>query len=76
LSKELKEIEAESVAFVVSNNIGLDSSEYSFGYLASWSKEKDIKELKPLLERIHKTATNILKNIKSAQTKEKEVLAG
>lgn len=74
LSKELKEIEAESVAFVVSNNIGLDSSEYSFGYLASWSKEKDIKELKPLLERIHKTATNILKNIKSAQTKEKEVL--
>ena len=63
LSRTEKELEAESVAFVVCNNIGIDSSEYSFNYIAGWSKEKDVKELKPLLERIHKTSAEILKKL-------------
>lgn len=63
LDRTEKELEAESVAFVVCNNIGIDSSEYSFNYIAGWSKEKDVKELKPLLERIHKTSAEILKKL-------------
>jgi len=69
LDRTEKELEAESVAFVVCNNIGIDSSEYSFNYIAGWSKEKDVKELKPLLERIHKTSAEILKKLNDVKIK-------
>ena len=41
--------EAESVAFVVCQYLGLDTSDYSFGYLASWSSDKELPELKSCL---------------------------
>ena len=58
------EVEAESVAYVVCNQLGIDTSDYSFEYLASWSSGKDLKELKSSLSVIQKTADGIIKSIK------------
>lgn len=40
------EVQAESVAYTVCSAIGIDTSDYSFGYIAGWSQGKEIKELK------------------------------
>ena len=58
-----KEVEAESVAFAVCQHFGIDTSDYSFGYVASWSKAKDTPELKASLETIHDTAAEMIKVI-------------
>lgn len=50
------EVEAESIAYVVCQSLGLDTSEYSFGYLAGWSASKELPELQSSLETIQKTA--------------------
>lgn len=55
-----KEVQAESVAYIVSNYLGIDTSEYSFGYVAGWSTGKDVKELKESLDVIQKTASKII----------------
>ena len=57
LDRRTKEVEAESVAFCVSNAYGLDTSDYSMSYIAGWSSGKETKELKASLERI-RTATD------------------
>ena len=44
------EVQAESTAFVVSEVLGLDTSDYSFGYIAGWSNGKDLKELQQSLK--------------------------
>ena len=54
-------MQAESIAYIVSNALGLDTSEYSFGYIAGWSKNKDIAELKQSLVLIEQTSKSILK---------------
>ena len=54
---------AESVAYVVCQHYGIDTSEYSFGYIASWSQDKDAKELKASMETIKKTASGLIKEI-------------
>ena len=55
------ELEAESVAFVVSQACGLDTSEYSFGYIASWTRDEDtLARFKQSLERIRSTAHQVL----------------
>ena len=54
------EVEAESIAFTVCKRYGLDTDEYSFGYIAGWSSGKDTKELKTSLERIRSTADEII----------------
>ena len=54
------EVEAESIAFTVCKRYGLDTDEYSFGYIAGWSSGKDAKELKTSLERIRNTADEII----------------
>ena len=51
-----KEVEAESVAYVVCQHFGIDTSDYSFGYVAGWSKGRDLSELKASLDTIHSTA--------------------
>lgn len=51
-----KEVEAESVAYVVCNHFGIDTSEYSFSYVAGWSKSLELKELKTSLKKIQETA--------------------
>ena len=63
LDKQSKEIQAESVAFVVANFYSLDTSDYSFGYVASWSSGKDLKELKASLETIRQTSQIIINGI-------------
>lgn len=54
------EVQAESTAFVVSEVLGLDTSDYSFGYIAGWSNGKDLKELQQSLSIIEKTSREIL----------------
>jgi len=58
-----REVEAESVAFVVCQHFGLDTSEYSFGYVAGWSRGKELAELKTSLHIIHSTAGEIINAI-------------
>lgn len=55
-----KEVEAESIAYVVCQHFGIDTSEYSFGYVAGWSRDKDLTELKESLDCIHSTAGEII----------------
>ena len=61
--RRTREVQAEGVAFVVNNHLGLDTSEYSFGYIAGWSSGKDIKELKASLEVIRKTSHEIIEGL-------------
>ncbi len=60
------EIEAESVSFVVSSHFCIDTSSYSFGYVASWSSDKELKELKSSLDTIQKTANKLISDIEAA----------
>ena len=55
-----KEVEAESIAYVVCQHFGIDTSEYSFGYVAGWSNGKELSELKDSLDLIHRTAGEII----------------
>lgn len=59
-----KEVEAESVAYVVCRHLGLDTSEYSFGYVAGWSKSKELDELKEALSTIQVTAAEIIQAVR------------
>lgn len=61
--RKTKEVQAESVAYWVSQMLGLDTSEYSFGYIGGWSKDKEISELKESLDLIKTTADSISKEI-------------
>ncbi len=61
--RRTKEVEAESVAFTVCKRYGLDTEDYSFGYIAGWSSGKDTKELKASLERIKDTADRMITGI-------------
>lgn len=58
-----KEVEAESVAYTVCQHFGIDTSDYSFGYIAGWSSGKDMKELKSSLDTIRKTASELISGI-------------
>lgn len=60
------EVEAESVAFVVCQHLGLDTSDYSFGYLAGWSSGKELPELKSSLQTIQKTAHELIEDLDKA----------
>lgn len=57
--REAKEVQAESVAYWVSQMLGLDTSGYSFGYISGWSKDKEVSELKENLDIIKQTADKI-----------------
>lgn len=61
--KQTKEVQAESVAFTVCQYYGLDTADYSFGYIAGWSSGRDTKELKASLEVIRQTAQTIISGI-------------
>lgn len=63
--KQDKEIQAESVAYIVAKHFGIDSSPESFKYVASWSKEKNIKDLKTSMEIIQKTAATFIELIET-----------
>jgi hypothetical protein len=61
--RQTKEVQAESVAYWVTQMIGLDTSEYSFGYISGWSKDKEVSELKESLDVIKQTADKISSSI-------------
>ena len=58
-----REVQAESVAYAVCQHYGLDTSDYSFGYVAGWSSGKDLKELKASLETIRATTHELITTI-------------
>ena len=58
-----KEVQAESVAYTVCQHYGLDTSDYSFGYIAGWSKGKDLPELKASLETIRTASHELISDI-------------
>ena len=60
LDRRTKEVQAESVAYIVCRGLGLNTDDYSFGYVASWSRGKELKELKDSLNVINKTSQKIL----------------
>lgn len=64
--RNTKEVEAESVAYTVCQHFGIDTSDYSFGYIAGWSSGKDMKELKSSLDTIRKTASELIIGIEGA----------
>lgn len=64
--RNTKEVEAENVAYTVCKHFGIDTSDYSFGYIAGWSSGKDMKELKSSLDTIRKTASELITGIEGA----------
>ena len=71
-TKNTKEVEAESIAYVVCQHFGIDTSDYSFGYIAGWSSDKDTKELKASMETIRKTASKMICDCECAIAKQQE----
>ena len=61
--RNTKEVEAESIAYTVCQHFGIDTSEYSFGYIAGWSTGRDMKELKSSLDTIRRTASELITGI-------------
>ncbi len=61
--RNTKEVEAESIAYTVCQHFGIDTSEYSFGYIAGWSTGRDMRELKSSLDTIRRTASELITGI-------------
>lgn len=61
-----KETEAESIAFTVCSALGIDTSDYSFPYVASWASGKEMKELKDSMDTIRLTAADFLEKLETA----------
>ncbi|MBP0962218.1 MAG: DUF3849 domain-containing protein, partial [Oscillospiraceae bacterium] len=61
--RNTEEVEAESIAYTVCQHFGIDTSDYSFAYVASWGSGKDVPELKASLETIRATANDIIKKL-------------
>ena len=61
--RRTREVEAESIAYTVCQHYGLDTSDYSFGYVAGWSSGKELTELKNSLETIRSTAAEIIGSV-------------
>ena len=61
--RRTREVQAESVAYAVCQHYGLDTSDYSFGYVARWSSGRELDELKSSLETIRATAAEIINSI-------------
>ncbi len=77
LTRETAEIQAESVAFVVSKHFGLDTGDYSFPYVANWSSGRDITELRDSLTVIQKESSQIItgieKHLSQSQAQKEEL---
>lgn len=73
IDRRTAEVQAESVAFIVSNKFGIDTSEYSFSYVAAWSSGKELEELKSSLDIIQKTSNQIIEKIENVLSREIEL---
>ena len=69
-NKREMEVEAESISFCVTSWLGIDTSDYSFGYVAGWSAGKELKELQTKMEIIRSTAHTIISGIEAEIMKE------
>ncbi|OTW86889.1 hypothetical protein BK702_15055 [Bacillus thuringiensis serovar cameroun] len=67
-----KEFQAEMTAYAVSSYFGIDTSEYSLGYLASWTQGKEMKDKTKLLKEVHETSIEFIETIESSLEKEKQ----
>lgn len=65
-------MQAESVAYVVSSWLGLDTSDYSFGHIASWSNGRDVSELRASLDEIRSAPHRIIDTIEKETSKTRE----
>ena len=63
LQMDTSTFEAESVAYTVCQHFGIDTSDYSFGYIAGWSSGKEMPELKSSLDTIRRTSSELIKGI-------------
>ncbi len=63
LTRNEKEVQAESVAYVVCQHFGIDTGDYSFSYVGNWSSGKDLKDLTASMETIRKTASEFITSI-------------
>lgn len=72
-SRNEKEVQAESVAFMVEDRLGLDTSEYSFPYIASWSNGRQLEQLKSALWEVQGAAKRILGEIEGMMLREELV---
>ena len=70
--RNTKEVEAESVAYTVCQHFGIDTSDYSFGYIAGWSSGREMTELKASLDIIRRTASEIITGIEHELSKVQE----
>ena len=61
--RNTKEVEAESIAYTVCQHFGIDTSDYSFGYIAGWSSGRDTKELRSSMDTIRRTASELITGI-------------
>ena len=81
VDRRTREVEAESVAYTVCQHYGLDTSDYSFGYVAGWSSGRELSELKSSLETIRSAAAEIINSIDEtlaelSKAQDKEQTAG
>ncbi|MEJ9129965.1 ImmA/IrrE family metallo-endopeptidase [Bacillus thuringiensis] len=67
-----KEFQAEMTAYAVSSYFGIDTSEYSLGYLVSWTQGKEMKDKTKLLKEVHETSIEFIETIENTLEKEKE----
>ncbi|WOA66704.1 LPD25 domain-containing protein (plasmid) [Bacillus mycoides] len=67
-----KEFQAEMTAYAVSSYFGIDTSEYSLGYLANWTQGKEMKDKTKLLKEVHETSIEFIETIESSLEKEKQ----
>lgn len=72
ISRNDMEVQAESVAYTVCSALGIDTSDYSFGYIAGWSQGKEIKELKSALDLICDTASTMIFHVENKLTERYE----
>ena len=61
--RRTEEVEAESISYTVCQYYGIETGENSFGYIASWSKDKELKELRASLETINKTSAELIDDV-------------
>ena len=70
--RNTEEVEAESVAYTVCQHFGIETSDYSFAYIAGWSAGKELPELKASLDTIRRTASEIITGVERELQKERE----
>ncbi len=75
-SREQKEVEAESIAYVVCSHFGLDTSDYTFGYVATWAGRQDINLLKQSMQTISQTAKSIITDVERAMEEPELTVSG